>query len=103
MALFGAVPWIVFLVGAAGGGDPTLLVLGAVAIVGGGFVALVGVGFVRRLDALRRAADEHRLDAAILATTARAPITADTAAPDTGCGDECTTCTASCALGAVRS
>jgi hypothetical protein len=92
LAVFGAIPWLVHLSGAASGDDAMLLVLATVAIVGGAFVALMGVGLVRQVDALRRAGDERRLDEAVLAAAAAAE-----AAPD--CATPCRTCTASCVLG----
>lgn len=104
LAVLGVTPWLLFLVGAADAGDPALLVLAGVAIVGGIFVALVGLGLVRRLDALELAADERRVDAAVLGATAAAttPPGQPTAAAD-DCGKSCATCTASCALDALRS
>lgn len=102
LAILGTVPWIVFVVG-GDTSDPTLLVLATVAIVGGIFVALVGLGFLRRLDALERAADERRLDAALLAGTVAPAAGGQSNATVGDCGESCATCTASCALNALRS
>lgn len=104
LAVLGVTPWLVFISGGADAHSPALLVLAGGAVVGGIFVALMGLGLVRRLDALERAADERRLDAAVLtATAAAAAATADSSDPAAAdCGESCSTCTASCALHALR-
>lgn len=85
----GAIPWIFLALGTDGAAAPLLLALGALAVVGGAFVALVGVGATRRESALEQVAAQRRLDARVSATAALA---------EPACAQACQTCATTCVL-----
>jgi hypothetical protein len=96
LALIGVLPWIAAVAGGDAGAWP-LRLLGAVAFVGGMFVALVGLGLRRAAVALGDRRAEAALDAAVMAI-----VEADACASGGTAEHACATCDASCALAGLR-
>ena len=96
LVLIGVLPWIAAVAGGHAG-TWALRLLGAVAVVGGIFVALVGVGLRRAAVALRDRRAEAALDAAVMAI-----VEEEECASGGTAAHACATCDASCALAGLK-
>ena len=96
LALVGVLPWIAAAAG-SDAGTWALRLLGAVAVLGGIFIALVGVGLRRAAVALQERRAEAALDAAMMAI-----VEHDECARGGTAEHACATCDASCALAGLK-